>query len=464
MEIVFALLLGFLLDQLLGDPRWLPHPVRWIGRMIQILEAPLRRAFPDRLGGVVLLMLVAGTAGGLTWIILEIAYWCHPMAGVGMSAILIYYGLAARSLPTDTNAVLMHCEQEKWPEARLELSGLVGRETKDLTPEDIYRACIETVAENASDGIIAPLFYAALFGPAGMWVYKAINTLDSMVGYRNLRYQEFGWASARADDVVNYLPARLTYLLLSLAAWLSGKDARSALRVGWRDARKHPSPNAGWPEATMAGALGVALGGPSTYGHVILDKPKLGDSLEALSLEKARQAITIMQMTAWLGLATSLLMAVLAGLADFPGVGPQLRQCVEELFESGYRRGAEIYGQRGLAVSRNRIGQPMNDFLEALGQRRFLVKLVEPSVVPIDDRRPIDLGRQAVELRLALLPMKRRQLDLQSAPIHGHGIEPQGLFRRHLKRVFGGRGADDQVGSDWQFQRALPRDRAARLA
>src|SRR5438132_117296 len=247
MEIVYALLLGFLLDQLLGDPRWLPHPVRRIGRLIEILERPLRRVFSERLGGLVLLGLVAGAAGAVAWHALEIAGWCHPLARLGLSALLIYYGLAARSLASDTRAVLMLCEQEKWPEARQTLSGLVGRDTKDLSPEEIYRACIETVAENASDGIIAPLFYAALFGPVGMWIYKAINTLDSMVGYRDPRYERYGWASARADDIVNYLPARMTYVLLSLAAVITEDKAQAALWIGWRDAGKHPSPNAGWP-------------------------------------------------------------------------------------------------------------------------------------------------------------------------------------------------------------------------
>src|SRR5262249_20434638 len=143
MEIILALLLGFLLDQLLGDPHWLPHPVRWIGRMIQLSEPPLRRMLPERLGGVVLLFLVAGTTGGLTWLVLDFARWFHPVTELGLSAILIYYGLAAQSLARDTSLVLRHCEEENWQEARQQLSGLVGRETKDLPPEDIYRACIE---------------------------------------------------------------------------------------------------------------------------------------------------------------------------------------------------------------------------------------------------------------------------------------------------------------------------------
>ncbi len=440
MEILFGLLVGFLLDQLWGDPRWLPHPVRWIGRLIEVLEKPLRLAFPDRLGGIVLLLLVAGAAGGLTWIALEIAGWCHPLARLGLSAVLIYYGLAARSLADDTNKVLEYCAQEKWLEARQALGGLVGRETKDLSPEHIYRACIETVAENTSDGVIAPLFYAALFGPVGMWVYKAINTLDSMVGYRNPRYQRFGWASARADDIANYLPARLTYLLLSLAAAITECKGGAALRIGWRDARKHPSPNAGWPEAAMASALSIQLGGPSTYGNVILDKPRLGESLEALSLDKARQAIKVMQVTAWLGLATSLLPAVLLSLADCPGASAHLRQSVEEFFKGSHRSGAKIYRQRGFAVPEHWVPQPMHDLLKVLLERHFLIKLVKPSLIPIDDGVPIGLGRQTPHLGLALFPAKGRQLKFQGCPIHGHRVKAKRFFRGDLHRVLSARG------------------------
>jgi adenosylcobinamide-phosphate synthase len=463
MEILFGLFLGFLLDQLFGDPRCLPHPVRWIGRLIGLLENPLRKVFPERLGGIILLFLVSGAAGGLTWMAMEIAGWCHPLARLGLSAVLIYYGLAARSLASDTNKVLEYCAQEKWPEARQALGGLVGRETKDLPPENVYRACIETVAENTSDGIIAPLFYAALFGPVGIWIYKAINTLDSMVGYRNPRYQRFGWASARADDIANYLPARLTYLLLSLAAFITGCKGGAALRIGWRDARKHPSPNAGWPEAAMAGALSVELGGRSTYGNMVLDKPGLGESLEALSLEKARRAIKVMQVTAWLGLATSLLLAVLLGLADCPGAGAHLRQSVEEFFKGSHRSGAEIHRQRGLAVPEYWVPKSMHNLLKVLLERNFLIKLVKPSLIPIDDGVPISLGRQSPHLGLALFPAKWSQLELKSCPIHGYRVESKGLFRGDLHRILGAGGTDHQVGPDGNFQRALARDLTTRL-
>jgi hypothetical protein len=161
------------------------------------------------------------------------------------------------------------------------------------------------VAENTTDGVVAPLFYTALAGPVGLWVYKAVSTLDSMVGYRTPRYLRFGWASARMDDVLNFLPARLTYLLMPLAALLTGRNSRQALRIGWRDGRKHPSPNSAWAEAAMAGALGVQLGGSSTYQRLPSEKAHLGDPGEPLTLDKARQAIRLMTAAAWLALAFS---------------------------------------------------------------------------------------------------------------------------------------------------------------
>jgi len=300
MQDVIALTLGFLLDQLLGDPPHWPHPVRWIGRLIQQLEPLLRRIFPERLSGIFLLLVVTAMTGGLTWGVLELAGLAHPWLRTAVAALLVYQGLAARSLATETRAILVPCATDDWIEARRRLSGIVGRDTDRLPPQEIYRACIETIAENTTDGVVAPLFYAALAGPVGLWVYKAINTLDSMVGYRNARYVRFGWASARADDLANFLPARLTFLLLTLAALAIGRSALAALRVGWRDGRKHPSPNAAWSEATMAGLLAVQLGGPSTYLGVPSEKPLLGAPQELLTAVKVQQAIRVMLLTGWL--------------------------------------------------------------------------------------------------------------------------------------------------------------------
>jgi adenosylcobinamide-phosphate synthase len=313
-EQVAVLALGFVLDQVLGDPPSWAHPVRWLGRLVQMLEIVLRRLFPERLGGIVLLLLVVGTAGGAAWLGLELAGRWHPWARAALATVLVYYGLAARGLARHARRVLGACTKGDWEEARRRLRWIVGRDTHELPPEEIYRACVETVAENTTDGVVAPLFYAALAGPVGLWAYKAVNTLDSMVGYRNERYLRFGWASARADDAANYLPARLTWLLLALAAALAGWHGGEALRTGWRDGRKHPSPNSAWGEATMAGALGVRLGGPSTYGGVPSHKPLLGEPHEPLTEAKARQAIGVMLLASWLALAVALPLRVVAGL------------------------------------------------------------------------------------------------------------------------------------------------------
>ncbi|HEV3263205.1 MAG TPA: adenosylcobinamide-phosphate synthase CbiB [Gemmataceae bacterium] len=311
---LLSLPLGFMLDQVLGDPAGWPHPVRWIGRLIGRLESPLRRILPERLGGILLLLTVAAVTGGLTWLLLEAAALWHPWARLAAATVLVYCGLGTRSLARETEAVLASCRREDWTAARRGLAGIVGRDTQDLPPEEIYRACVETVAENTSDAVVAPLFYAALAGPVGLWVYKAVNTLDSMVGYRSPRYLRFGWASARADDLANFLPARLTYVLLAMAALVTGHRAGRALRVGWLDGRKHPSPNAGWAEAAMAGALAVELGGPSTYAGVLSEKERLGVPGAPPTLAAVGQAIRIMLAASWLALGLCSGLAILCHL------------------------------------------------------------------------------------------------------------------------------------------------------
>lgn len=305
MNTVLPLCLGFLLDQLLGDPPGWPHPVRWIGWVIQRLESPLRALLPARLAGVVLLSLVAGGTGGMTWLLLMLAATWHPWPRIVMVAMLVAFGLATRSLAQETRAVLAPCEQGDLETARTLLGRIVGRDTATLSVDEIYRACIETVAENTTDAVVAPLCWFALGGPVGLWVFKAISTLDSMVGYRNERYRRFGWASARADDVVNYVPARITLVLLAVAALVTGNGCGSSWRIGWRDGRKHPSPNSGVAEAAMAGALGVQLGGAVSYSGFPSCKPVLGESQRPLTASVVREAIVLMEVTAWLMLGAA---------------------------------------------------------------------------------------------------------------------------------------------------------------
>jgi len=267
------LLCGAALDLALGDPRWLPHPVRGMGWLILRLE-PLCRRLPLYLGGVVLWLLVVGISAGVVWLTLP---W--------LAIFWIWTFLAVRDLDVQAMRVIVALRDGDVATARERLSMIVGRDTAALDEPEILRATVETVAESLCDGIVGPLFYLALGGPAAMAAFKAASTLDSMCGYRNERYREFGWAAARFDDVANYVPARLSVLLVALGALLLGYDARGALRYAWRDGRSQPSPNSGYPEAAVAGALGVRLGGLNYYRGVPSAKATLGEALRPLSLE-----------------------------------------------------------------------------------------------------------------------------------------------------------------------------------
>jgi adenosylcobinamide-phosphate synthase len=295
--------LGVALDLILGDPRGWPHPVRAIGWLTRWAEQALRIALA-RLGGgsraevfagAVLATVVIGFTVSLVWLSMDLAGRLGGPATLVVRALLIYWGLAIRSLGDESLRV---AEAPDLEAARRELAMIVGRDTGRLDEAEVHRACVETIGENANDAAVAPLFWFALGGPVGLWAYKAINTLDSMVGYRNARYRYFGRVSARLDDLANLVPARLTWLLITLSAGLLGNRGIAAFRIGWRDARKHPSPNAAWGEAAMAGALGVRLGGRSTYGGVPSDKPLLGDPIAPITRETVPRAVLVMQIAA----------------------------------------------------------------------------------------------------------------------------------------------------------------------
>jgi adenosylcobinamide-phosphate synthase len=289
---------ALLLDLMLGDPRWLPHPVVIIGRLITALESVLTRITPHKkLAGILLLLLTAGSAGTAAWLLIRGSYLLHPLAGFLASAGISYTCLATRSLHRESALVADALAAGNIAEARRWLAYIVGRDTDALDESEIWRALIETVAENTSDGIIAPLFWLTLAGPVGGMVYKAVSTLDSMVGYRNQRYLEFGWASARMDDLLNFVPARLTALLMILAAPLAGLSPKGALAVTRRDRLKHPSPNSGHPEAAAAGALGVRLGGSASYKGILSWKEYIGSPLAPLDERAYRGMLTLMYLT-----------------------------------------------------------------------------------------------------------------------------------------------------------------------
>jgi adenosylcobinamide-phosphate synthase len=289
----FELAAAFLLDLTIGDPRWLPHPVRLIGRSIAFLEKAIRSRIQkdrERIAGVLLVALIVLPAALLAFLVREaLLLPGRGILAVAAAAIMVYLAattIALRELVSSARLVLSSVKQGDLAAARNDLSMIVGRDTQNLDEDGVRRAVIETVSENLSDGVIAPLFYLAIGGLPLAIAYKAINTLDSMVGYKNEKYLSFGWAAARLDDVANYVPARLTGMLIILASYCyffvqqpgsALSLARDAFRVMRRDGRNHTSPNSGIPEAAMAGCLGVRLGGPSNYAGVLVQKPFIGD-------------------------------------------------------------------------------------------------------------------------------------------------------------------------------------------
>lgn len=295
------ILSAFLLDLILGDPRWFPHPVMFIGRLISALEDVFRRFAKSKawelLTGCILATVVPVSAFLVTYWLIGTASHFSLLAGWLAAVFLGYTTIAARSLYAESRKVAKLLLTGDLPSARKELSYLVGRDTHNLDEKGIIRALVETVAENTSDGVIAPLFYLAIGGPPLAMAYKAVNTLDSMVGYKNEKYLYFGRASARLDDIANYIPARLSALLLIVAAFILRKDWRGAWRITVRDRRNHPSPNSGYPEAAVAGALGRRLGGLSYYGGVPSNKPFIGDEQEEFQITDVRNTSRIM-MTA----------------------------------------------------------------------------------------------------------------------------------------------------------------------
>ncbi len=299
---------AFALDLVLGDPRRIPHPVVLIGSLIERLEIPLAGLMKNRrLAGILLTALTLATTGLTAWATLFVAGSFHPLLG-GLAALwLAYTTLALRSLHKESREVVQLVEAGQLEEARHSLALIVGRETSSLDEEGILRACIETVAENTSDGVIGPLFYLFIGGPILALLYKAASTLDSMVGYRDDRYRELGWASARLDDLLNLIPARLTGLLMAAAAVPAGLNGVNALRILMRDARKHSSPNAGFPEAAAAGALDVQLGGPAVYFGVRVEKPTLGDDDGPVTVATYRAMIRLMYLSALLALVLGVL-------------------------------------------------------------------------------------------------------------------------------------------------------------
>ena len=316
MRIILLMLGGFILDGIFGDPAWLVHPVVIMGKAITALEKFLRKRLPntpegERLGGRILAMaLPVGTlliTGGVCWLFYRIS----PILGFAIELLWCAQALAAKGLAQESTNVYRELVKGDLLASRRAVSRIVGRDTAELTSEGVTKAAVETVAENASDGVIAPLFYMMLGGAPLALVYKAINTMDSMVGYKNEKYLNFGRAAAKLDDAANYLPSRIAALLWIASAALTGNDAKSAWRIWRRDRRKHASPNSAQTESACAGALNVQLAGPATYFGKYYDKPTIGDAVRAIEPKDILRANTMMYVASVLGLAAAVLVRIL---------------------------------------------------------------------------------------------------------------------------------------------------------
>jgi len=285
------ILCALALDQLIGDPQGWPHPVRWIGALAAGVEKRLRYRMPNQTwAGVCGLLLVLTVTGVLTWAVLWGLGQLHQLASDLGGIIILWTTFAAKDLRVHSMRVYQALKRKDIHAARQAVSMLVGRDTAELDAPEISRACVESVAENSVDGVIAPVFFAFLFGPLGAVVYKAVNTLDSMWGYTTGGYKDFGMAAARFDDVVNWLPARLGALVLLLGGGLLGYPAQRGWQIFLRDRSKHLSPNAGQAEAAMAGLLQVQLGGEGRYHGQTSHRPQLGDPVFSQSPEHILQA------------------------------------------------------------------------------------------------------------------------------------------------------------------------------
>ena len=302
-----ALIIGSIVDFILGDPRELWHPVQGIGWVISRLEKILRRLFPvgragERWAGAVLVVLTLLVSVGVPALLLFFLSLVHPLLSFLLSCIFCWQLLAARSLRTESLKVEEALEKEGLEAGRRAVSMIVGRDTRDLTEEGVIKAAVETVAENTSDGVTAPLFYMILAGPLGGFAYKAVNTMDSMVGYKNEKYRYFGTCAARLDDAANFIPARLSALFMTAAAFLAGYDGKNAWRILKRDRKKHKSPNAAHTEAVMAGALDVQLAGDAWYFGKLVRKPFIGDGIRPIERQDIRRACRLEYATALLQL------------------------------------------------------------------------------------------------------------------------------------------------------------------
>lgn len=299
---IFAAAFG--LDLLLGDPRRLPHPIRLMGKIIESLE-PYFRNIPGPLilSGLLFAVSCIFLTFGLTWLIIQCANIIHPLLKILVQILLIYYCIAACSLQKEALAVWKALQEKNLEKAKVQVGYIVGREVKSLTENGVSRAAVETVAENLVDGFMAPLFFALLGGAPLAMAYKMVNTLDSMIGYKNSTYHKFGKAAARIDDIANFIPARLCVPVIALAALILNGRGKPAFKTALNEGAFHASPNAGYPEAAFAGALYIRLGGPNYYNGRIVDKPFIGKKFNKANYNDIKKSCDLMLVSALLWVA-----------------------------------------------------------------------------------------------------------------------------------------------------------------
>jgi adenosylcobinamide-phosphate synthase len=303
MLLTIKILSGFALDFMLGDPYSFPHPVRFIGSAIEKLETVIRKIHSGRASGFALLVIISSSVYFTTWSLAGISW--------AIEVFLIYTIFAARSLSVEGMKIYRLLAADDIEGARRQVSYLVSRDTAGMGRKEIIRAAVETVTENIVDGVTAPMFYLFAGGAPLAMAYKSVNTLDSMVGYKNEKYIRFGWASARFDDVLNFIPARITgFVLIPLAALITGGSISGSYRVLVRDRYNHSSPNSGHPESAAAGALGIRLGGPTSYFGILHEKPYIGDSERELEPEDIKRCVKLMYTTSLLGLLLGCIIVV----------------------------------------------------------------------------------------------------------------------------------------------------------
>ena len=325
-ERILMICVGGVLDLILGDPHWLWHPVCGMGKIIEWTERGLRRLLgirPERdadtgkkkMAGILLVILVPAITLAVTWSLLTLAGLVHPVCRLVLECVICYQMLAMKSLKTESMKVFHALKSGEVEDARRAVSMIVGRDTEHLTAEGITRAAVETVAENTSDGVVAPLLYLLVFGVYGGVAYKAVNTMDSMVGYRNDKYLHLGKFAARMDDICNFIPARISALCMIAAAFLLGLDGRRAAHTFRRDRYCHASPNSAQTEAVCAGALGVQLAGTAWYFGVLHKKPTIGDAVREVEAEDIVRANRLLYVTSGIVFAVGVMvLAVAAGL------------------------------------------------------------------------------------------------------------------------------------------------------